>query len=212
MPSPLSIDNDGLARSTGSGARSERPIHLKKPRSTGRSTFGSSRLGVEGERREEKRREEKRVESDCSRVSRESIAKGPAIVASLFIVADCCYSQQGHLGSSFATQKKKKTAIRIKSSDVLDPHPLLWHHQHAVTTVATDPARQQALSHEQHGKWAEEVLDGSQRLLDVCGTARDVLLHLTENSRELEASLRRRGRESGIANEVGPFMSQEKGQ
>ncbi|KAK9270584.1 hypothetical protein L1049_026165 [Liquidambar formosana] len=73
------------------------------------------------------------------------------------------------------------------------------------------PLTQQALSHEQHAKWAEEVLDGSLRLLDVFATAGDVLLHMKESIQELESSLRRRrGGESGVANEVGAFMISRK--
>ncbi|XP_010242842.1 PREDICTED: uncharacterized protein LOC104587086 [Nelumbo nucifera] len=67
------------------------------------------------------------------------------------------------------------------------------------------PLTQQALS---HPKWADEVLDGSLRLLDICGTTRDVLSQLKESLQQLESSLRRkRGGESGLATQVGAYMT-----
>ncbi|XP_010242104.1 PREDICTED: uncharacterized protein LOC104586535 [Nelumbo nucifera] len=63
----------------------------------------------------------------------------------------------------------------------------------------------QALS---HPKWADEVLDGSLRLLDICGTTRDVLSQLKESLQQLESSLRRkRSGESGLATQVGAYMT-----
>ncbi|MDV3166600.1 MAG: DUF241 domain-containing protein ['Waltheria sp.' little leaf phytoplasma] len=65
------------------------------------------------------------------------------------------------------------------------------------------PLSQQALCPQQ----LEEVLDGSLRLLDVCGTARDVLCRMGESVQVLESSLRRRcGGESGLATEVRAFL------
>ncbi|KAF8377728.1 hypothetical protein HHK36_031112 [Tetracentron sinense] len=73
------------------------------------------------------------------------------------------------------------------------------------------PLTQQAFSHEQNEKWVDEVLDGSLRLLDVCGTTRDVLSQMKECVQDLESSLRRRnGGEFGLANKVGPYMISRK--
>ncbi|XVE56261.1 hypothetical protein DITRI_Ditri03aG0224100 [Diplodiscus trichospermus] len=65
------------------------------------------------------------------------------------------------------------------------------------------PLTQKALCHEQ----LEDVLDGSLRLLDVCGTTRDLLLRMRESVQLLESSLRRRnGGDSGLASEIRAFM------
>ncbi|XP_042509224.1 uncharacterized protein LOC122084868 [Macadamia integrifolia] len=73
------------------------------------------------------------------------------------------------------------------------------------------PQTQQALAQERGEKWVDEVLDGSLRSLDVCGTARDVLSQLKECVAELQSSLRRIRGESSLANEVEAFnMSRKK--
>lgn len=73
------------------------------------------------------------------------------------------------------------------------------------------PLTQQALSHEHQDKYLEEMLDGSLRLLDVCGTTRDVYSQMKESMQELESSLRRkRGAESIIENEVQAYMNSRK--
>ncbi|KAL3514848.1 hypothetical protein ACH5RR_027565 [Cinchona calisaya] len=55
------------------------------------------------------------------------------------------------------------------------------------------PLSQQVLSHERSGKWEEEVLDGSLRLLDICGTVKDIYSQMKESVQELQSSLRRKG-------------------
>ncbi|OMO85493.1 hypothetical protein COLO4_21597 [Corchorus olitorius] len=65
------------------------------------------------------------------------------------------------------------------------------------------PLTKQALGVQQ----LEEVLDGSLKLLDLCGIARDVFSRMRESVLALESSLRRRsGGESGLASEVRAFM------
>ncbi|XP_010266118.1 PREDICTED: uncharacterized protein LOC104603719 [Nelumbo nucifera] len=73
------------------------------------------------------------------------------------------------------------------------------------------PITQQALSHEQHEKWVDEVLDGSLKLLDVCGTTRDVLSLTKESILDLESSLRRRrGGEAGLSTEFVAYAISRK--
>ncbi|KAI3665318.1 hypothetical protein L6452_43942 [Arctium lappa] len=54
------------------------------------------------------------------------------------------------------------------------------------------PHTQQALSHHQHGKLVDELLDRSMRHLDVCGSVRDVVSQVKEHVREVQSALRRR--------------------
>ncbi|KAL4311014.1 hypothetical protein GQ457_01G008810 [Hibiscus cannabinus] len=53
----------------------------------------------------------------------------------------------------------------------------------------------------------EDVLSGSLRVLDVCGTVRDVLSRMRESLQALESSLRRRtGLHLGLESEIRAFM------
>ncbi|CBI14780.3 unnamed protein product, partial [Vitis vinifera] len=54
------------------------------------------------------------------------------------------------------------------------------------------PSTQQALSHHQHEKWVNDLLDGPVRILDVCGSVRDVIAQFKEKIRDLQSALRRR--------------------
>ncbi|EOX97493.1 Eukaryotic translation initiation factor 3 subunit A, putative [Theobroma cacao] len=54
------------------------------------------------------------------------------------------------------------------------------------------PFSQLALVQEQHKEWVNELLDGSLRLLDLCSTAKDVVLQTKENAHEIQSVLRRR--------------------
>ncbi|KAB1201754.1 hypothetical protein CJ030_MR8G007411 [Morella rubra] len=54
------------------------------------------------------------------------------------------------------------------------------------------PSTQQVLSHHQNEKYVEELLDGSVRLLDICGISRDFLLQIKEHVRALQSAFRRR--------------------
>ncbi|CDP17672.1 unnamed protein product [Coffea canephora] len=71
--------------------------------------------------------------------------------------------------------------------------------------VLQPPLSQQALSNERLGTWEEEVLDGSLRLLDICGALRDIYLQTKESVQELESSLRRK-RSGNLDNEVCSYM------
>ncbi|KAF8406686.1 hypothetical protein HHK36_008777 [Tetracentron sinense] len=69
------------------------------------------------------------------------------------------------------------------------------------------PLTQQALVHHKHERLVEEVLDGSVSLLDVCGTARDILLMMSERVQDLQSALRSRsGRDSSMESKVGAYI------
>ncbi|XP_059639727.1 uncharacterized protein LOC132282123 [Cornus florida] len=54
------------------------------------------------------------------------------------------------------------------------------------------PVTQQALSHHQHEKWTNELLDKSLVLLDICGVTRDVLSQMREHVIDVQSAMRRR--------------------
>ncbi|KAK8263405.1 hypothetical protein V6Z11_D12G040100 [Gossypium hirsutum] len=58
---------------------------------------------------------------------------------------------------------------------------------------------------------ADELLDGSLRLLDLCSTAKDIVLQTKESASELQSALRRRKiGEAEIASEVRKYTSSRK--
>ncbi|KAL0351645.1 UNVERIFIED_CONTAM: hypothetical protein Scaly_1553200 [Sesamum calycinum] len=55
--------------------------------------------------------------------------------------------------------------------------------------------------------WALELLDGSMRLLDCCGIAKDITAIVKESVQELESSLRRSRGEAVMAHDIDAYMS-----
>ncbi|KAG8474293.1 hypothetical protein CXB51_034103 [Gossypium anomalum] len=69
------------------------------------------------------------------------------------------------------------------------------------------PLSHHALAHE----CADELLDGSLRLLDLCSTAKDIVLQTKASASELQSALRRRKiGEAEIVSEVRKYMSSRK--
>ncbi|CAI9111023.1 OLC1v1011156C1 [Oldenlandia corymbosa var. corymbosa] len=62
------------------------------------------------------------------------------------------------------------------------------------------PSTTQALSQQSNQKLGDEFVDGSLRILDVCGITREIVSQFKENVRDLQSSLRRRKGDSGINN------------
>ncbi|XP_042494994.1 uncharacterized protein LOC122074207 [Macadamia integrifolia] len=78
---------------------------------------------------------------------------------------------------------------------------------HYVDDLLRLPLTQRALVQHQQEKWVGEVLDGSVRLLDICGTTRDLLSQMKERVRDLQSDLRRRG---GKEISIGAYFSARK--
>jgi len=73
------------------------------------------------------------------------------------------------------------------------------------------PLTQEALGRESQENWVDELLNGSLRLLDVCTTAKDSLLHTKECMRELQSIMRRRkGGEVELRAEIKKFLASRK--
>ncbi|KAK2373226.1 hypothetical protein QL285_074277 [Trifolium repens] len=64
---------------------------------------------------------------------------------------------------------------------------------------------QKAISHHQGEKSVEELLDGSVKILDICGITRDTMLQIKENVQTLHSSLRRRKGDSSIEKSVAEY-------
>ncbi|CAL2279824.1 unnamed protein product [Prunus armeniaca] len=70
------------------------------------------------------------------------------------------------------------------------------------------PHSQQALSEECGDKWINELLDGSLRLLDVCGIIKGALLQTKECTHELQSIMcRRQGGDKSFMSEVRKYLA-----
>ncbi|KAM7520009.1 hypothetical protein LguiB_018971 [Lonicera macranthoides] len=69
------------------------------------------------------------------------------------------------------------------------------------------PQTQQGLSQHQREKWVEELLDGSLRILDICGSIRDVMSQIKEGIRDLQSALRRRKGDSSMESSIAKYTS-----
>ncbi|KAK6240650.1 hypothetical protein SCA6_006039 [Theobroma cacao] len=73
------------------------------------------------------------------------------------------------------------------------------------------PLTQKSLAQKCNDKQVNELLNGSLRLLDVCGVAKDALLQAKEDAQELQSILRRRrGDEAGCTNEAKEYLASRK--
>ncbi|XP_004292292.1 PREDICTED: uncharacterized protein LOC101305433 [Fragaria vesca subsp. vesca] len=108
------------------------------------------------------------------------------------------------LRSSEATSTSS-SSIRHQLSGLKDLHD-------CVDRLVQLPLTQQSLSQEKNQKWTSELLDGSLRLLDVCGIAKDSLLQTKEYIQDLQSIIRRRGgEESGVlTSEVRKYLTSRK--
>ncbi|XP_055804406.1 uncharacterized protein LOC129873353 [Solanum dulcamara] len=69
------------------------------------------------------------------------------------------------------------------------------------------PQTLQVLSQNLHAKWLDDLLDKSVRLLDLCGTVKELVSQCKENVRDLQSSLRRRKGDSTIDDTIERFTS-----
>ena len=63
-------------------------------------------------------------------------------------------------------------------------------------------------------KWVEKVLDGSLRILDVCGTTRNLVSKMKESAQDIESSVRRKrvgetGLLGGFENYIDHYQNHE---
>nr|DAD46015.1 TPA_asm: hypothetical protein HUJ06_004245 [Nelumbo nucifera] len=100
-----------------------------------------------------------------------------------------------------STSSLKAETICVGLSDLGDVYE-------CVKDLLNLPFTQQALFQFQDQKWVSEVLDTSVKLLDVCGTTRDLLLQMKQSVQDLQSGLRRRkGEESSLQSCIDAFIS-----
>ncbi|XP_073128625.1 uncharacterized protein [Henckelia pumila] len=72
------------------------------------------------------------------------------------------------------------------------------------------PSIQQAISHDQCGTWINEILEGSLRLVDLCGFSRDVVCLTKECFQDFESSIRRNRSEAATAKDIDSYVASRK--
>ncbi|XP_060193358.1 uncharacterized protein LOC132622722 [Lycium barbarum] len=96
-----------------------------------------------------------------------------------------------------------ETSVAPTAETICDSLLGLEELQKCMDHLLNSPKTLQLLSQHQHGKWFEELLEKSVRILDVCSTTQELISQYKENVRALESSLRRRKgdstAEAGIA-------------
>ncbi|KAK7257956.1 hypothetical protein RIF29_32307 [Crotalaria pallida] len=106
-----------------------------------------------------------------------------------------------------------KASHETSSSSSLLSHKLggLQELHECVEKLVQLPFTQEALLHEPQKNCMDELLEGSLRLIDVCTSAKDSLLHTKECMRELQSIMRRRkGGDDGIIVEAKKFLTSRK--
>ncbi|KAJ7953203.1 DUF241 domain protein [Quillaja saponaria] len=66
-------------------------------------------------------------------------------------------------------------------------------------------SNQQVVSYHQQEKSVEELLDGSVRIMDICGITRETMLQIREHIQALQSTLRRRKVDSSIESNVAEY-------
>ncbi|XP_016201400.1 uncharacterized protein LOC107642526 [Arachis ipaensis] len=66
---------------------------------------------------------------------------------------------------------------------------------------------QKVISQQQGDKCIEEILDGSMKVLDICGITRDTVMQIKENVQFLHSALRRRKDDSTIETSIAEYNS-----
>ena len=72
------------------------------------------------------------------------------------------------------------------------------------------PSARQALSHHVNERRVDELSDESVRLLDVCGSTRDVISQLKENAQDLQSALRRRKGDVCVQSSISSYICSRK--
>ncbi|KAF7848417.1 hypothetical protein BT93_L1962 [Corymbia citriodora subsp. variegata] len=68
----------------------------------------------------------------------------------------------------------------------------------------------QVLSCNQDKRFTDELLDGSVQLIDMCGSAREILLHIKENVGALQSAIRRRKGDSNMKDKIVGYSNLRK--
>ncbi|XVE48752.1 hypothetical protein DITRI_Ditri01bG0027400 [Diplodiscus trichospermus] len=106
---------------------------------------------------------------------------------------------------------KSNEAASSSSSSMVEKLSGLGDLYELVDSLLQLPLTQKSLAQHCNDNQVNELLNGSLRLLDVCGVTKDALLQAKEDTQELESILRRRrGDDAGLTNEAKAYIASRK--
>ncbi|XP_050906384.1 uncharacterized protein LOC127120050 [Lathyrus oleraceus] len=129
-------------------------------------------------------------------------------MASKYHVRSNSFPSQSHPSSTRIEQElnKFKTREATSTSDsITNGLSMLEDLYISLEDLLNMASIQKVISHHQGEKFVEELLDGSIKILDICGITRDTLSEIRENVQSLHSSLRRRKGDSSIENSVSEY-------
>jgi len=107
-------------------------------------------------------------------------------------------------GSEATTSSLSSSSVSHKLNEMMDLHDY-------TDKLLQLPIEQQVLARECNDKWVDDLLEGSLRLLDVCGAAKDCLQQSKEIMCNLMSVMRRKkGLETGFAVESVKYLAVRK--
>ncbi|KAB1997698.1 hypothetical protein E1A91_D12G041300v1 [Gossypium mustelinum] len=101
------------------------------------------------------------------------------------------------------TASSSSHSINQKLNDLRDVYDL-------VDSLLQLPHSQNSLAQQCTDKQVDELLNGSLRLLDVCGVAKSALLQAKEDTQKLQSILRKKGDEAEIITEAKGYLASRK--
>ncbi|KAI3458636.1 hypothetical protein Pfo_015299 [Paulownia fortunei] len=117
-------------------------------------------------------------------------------------VMECVEDHLCRLKASEATSISA-TSICANLASLRDLHE-------GINTLIQMPSIQQALSHGKGENWINKLLEGSLRLVDLCGFSRDIVNLTKESVQDLESSIRRNKVETATAVDINAYAASRK--
>ncbi|KAK7404427.1 hypothetical protein VNO78_05316 [Psophocarpus tetragonolobus] len=114
-----------------------------------------------------------------------------------------------------AIEEKTQSSLHLRRNSLPSrAHPQVSQFEEHSKTVLIScllPTEQEVLPRECNGKWVDDLLERSLRLLDICSTAKNCLLQSKESMCELMSVIRRKkSNETGFAVEGMKYLALRK--
>ncbi|GFP86954.1 hypothetical protein PHJA_000839200 [Phtheirospermum japonicum] len=105
---------------------------------------------------------------------------------------------------------KASQATSTSSSSICSNLASLRDLHDGINNLIQMPSIQQSLSQEQGQIWINELLEGSLRLVDLCGFSRDVVQLTKESVQDLESSIRRNADDIKKSEDINAYVASRK--
>ncbi|WJX51424.1 hypothetical protein P8452_37624 [Trifolium repens] len=106
--------------------------------------------------------------------------------------------------------KSSEGASSVSSSSICNKLNSMQDLHDCIDNLLQLPIEQQTLAQECNEKSVDELLERSLKILDICSTAKDLLLLSKQNMHELQSVIRRRGIKTGLTLEGVKYLALRK--